>query len=71
MGAKLHFPLWWKRFASYNLWRKRWRLVDLLCLRKSVAYIKGGSVMLQSMAFGGYLGSSLFSNVSPIQFFQK
>lgn len=24
----------------------------------------GGSVMLQSMAFGGYLGESLFSNVS-------
>lgn len=24
----------------------------------------GGSVMLQSMAYGGYLGDSLFSNVS-------
>lgn len=25
-----------------------------------------GSVMLQSMAFGGYLGDSLFSNVSDL-----
>ena len=66
MGSEVYWSIWWKCFAGNRFGRKRWRyiiapLLDDIYLVTN--FSAAGSVMLQTMAFGGRLGDSLFENV--------
>ncbi len=61
--------VWWRSFASYYQWTKRWRYAShftgVLRHLLIVARLLGGSVMMQAMAYDGGLKHPLFKNVGP------
>ena len=66
MGAELHPSVWWQCFPGHHLGRERRRYVIRGCnIATNLLTIgsAGGAVMLQTLAFGGYLSDSLFKNV--------